>query len=72
MFRTPKRLADGTVALALDCVPGTTYLIQASSNFVVWETISTTNVSSSPVSCTDTNAARVARRFYRASSAATP
>jgi len=58
--------ADGSVAMALDGLPGRTYLIEWSTNLVSWRPLTTVLVSSGPVNVTDPDAPNYAQRFYRA------
>jgi plastocyanin len=70
----PKRLPDGRFEFTLNnLTPGTTYIIQASTNvieastnLVVWTNLSTNVAANSIETYTDEGAAAFRRRFYRA------
>ena len=65
-FSSVKRLADGRVELtAMEVAPGRTHLVQASSDFTNWTSISTNQVASNTFTVIDEAATNFNARFYR-------
>jgi uncharacterized repeat protein (TIGR01451 family) len=57
---------NGTFDIAVSGQPGLSYAIEASTNLVDWVAISTNVPSGGRITFTDTNAAAIPERFYRA------
>jgi len=59
------RLPDGRVSLQLSGLEGRSYVIQASTNLLQWENVSTNLVSGGGLNFTDARAVNFRQRFYR-------
>ena len=68
----PKLRGDGGMDLHINCEPGWTYIIEASSDFVNWTSIGEATASSNTITMTDENAWRFEARFYRAKAVCQP
>jgi hypothetical protein len=60
------RLASGEVQFAMQTEPDRRYEVQSSTNLLDWETVVRVLGVSTSILFTDTNAAPIERRFYRA------
>jgi hypothetical protein len=60
-----RRLADGGFQLSLSGVRGQSFVIQASTNLLEWETIDVDTLPGASFDFVDTHSARLPRRFYR-------
>ncbi|MGA2177903.1 MAG: Calx-beta domain-containing protein, partial [Verrucomicrobiota bacterium] len=65
-FRAPQHLANGAVQLVLDCVQGSTYWVQCSTNLASWRAIFSITPSSNVITLTDTKAIGLPLCYYRA------
>ena len=63
--RPVNRLADGTVQFFLPSQPDTRYLIQATTDFIHWVTVTNATASGNFMNLLDTEAAQYPHRFYR-------
>ena len=61
----PARLADGSFSCQIICEPQFTLQLQASTNFVNWSPLLTTNPPAGIIDFVDTQASTFPRRFYR-------
>lgn len=62
IFGVPK-FSSNSISVSVTGIPGSTYVIQASTNLINWISLET---NLSPLLFTDTNAGRYKKRFYRA------
>ena len=58
-------LTNGQFQLQLAGVPGSNYVLQATTNFSIWTAISTNNAASNMLNLMDPGAANFPYRFYR-------
>jgi hypothetical protein len=65
IFFTASAFSDGVFQLQLSATPNQNYVLQASTNLMQWDSVSTNTPSSTPFYLTDPNATNFSSRFYR-------
>src|SRR5439155_24938204 len=56
---------NGMFRLGFSCVPGSNYVLQATTNFISWVSLSTNQAPSNPFNLFDPSATNFSYRFYR-------
>ncbi|HKI70272.1 MAG TPA: hypothetical protein VKA67_11825, partial [Verrucomicrobiae bacterium] len=64
---SPKHLTNGFFTFDVGGASNRTYLIEGSTNLVNWQSLATSTLITNPAPYTNTEAAQLSRRFYRAS-----